>query len=68
MVILHYWKDVATEIVDDSLIRQVYRVRSNKLPLRMDIEPTRNNSKISSIIFTKYKMMCKSLFERLLVS
>ena len=30
----------------------------------MDIEPTRNNFKILSIIFTKYKKMCKSLFEK----
>jgi len=40
---------------DDSLIWQVYLVRSNKLSLRTDIEPTRNISKFSSIIFTKYQ-------------
>jgi len=60
-------KDPELQTFDD-LFRQVYRVKSNKLSLRMDIEPRRNYSKISNIIFTKYKKMCKSLFERLFVS
>jgi len=36
--------------------------------LRTDIEPIRNRSKISSITFTKYKKMCKRMFQRLFVS
>ena len=44
------------------LFYSMYRVKSDKLSLMTDIELTRNSSKISSVTFTKYKQMCKSLF------
>ena len=46
-----------------TILQYVYRVRSNNLSLRTDIKLTRNNSKISSITFTKYKTICKSLLK-----